>query len=129
MRPHWLLPGLLMLTFASASLHATEPVAKTRDDIAAGAKLTKADAARTAEAGGRHTPFHNRITLDTARGATTAQPGTRPQQSQLPAPIECPPCGSLPATPKAMLERRAAGGNPTPTSAPTHTVPVASPTK
>lgn len=103
----------LVLGLALTAAHAAE-----RDAIASGAKLTKADAARTAPAvttpsapygppadasnSGPATSARGIEKKDIRRGMVIATPGSiQSHQRTAQPPIECPPCDTLPRTPKS----------------------------
>lgn len=97
----------LVLGLALAAAHAAE-----RDAIAGGAKLTKADAARTAPAvttpsAPSYPPGSTVLSArgiekkDIRRGMVIAKPGSATPHAKTAEPIECPPCQSLPLTPKS----------------------------
>jgi translation elongation factor EF-Tu-like GTPase len=104
----------LVLGLALTAAHAAE-----RDAIASGAKLTKADAARTAPAvtspsasdglpadasnSGPGLSARGIEKKDIRRGMVIAKPGSiQPHQRSAQPAIECPPCDTLPRTPKSV---------------------------
>lgn len=67
---------VVTVSLLTSPTNAAEPVV-VGGATANGAKLTKADAARTREEGGRHTPFHNRYTptkIEPRAGGGNIQP-------------------------------------------------------
>jgi len=101
-----LLTATLILGVTLSAAHAAEGNAA----IASGAKLTKADAARTAPGGAGTGDAAGAIAPDAAargiekkdirRGMVIAKPSSLNSRDTHQAPGECPPCGTLPRTPK-----------------------------
>lgn len=103
-----LLTATLILGVILSAAHAAERDAA----IASGAKLTKADAARTAPGGAGTGDATGAIAPDAGargiekkdirRGMVIAKPTSAHARDAHQAPGECPPCGTLPRTPKPV---------------------------